>query len=158
MTEIATETTVDWEKCWAAATQLGAITRQLIVDREYDTAREWALRMASAHGQGSPANGQRALSYYELAVLLGHENKDVDGRAQLDWEALLGEAAKLKVAVETKAKDAKAALAKADERLARAEERFSAAERAKAKAEAVALDEGEPADEEEVDDDERAGN
>ena len=158
MTDTATETTmVDWEKCWAAATSLGAITRQLIVDREYDAARAWALQMASAHGQASPVNGQRALSYYELAVLLGHESKDVDGRAQLEWEALLGEVAKLKAATEKKAEEAKAAAEKA---VAEAERLKTDAERAKAEAEAAAREAStdEEQHDEEVDDDERDGS
>jgi hypothetical protein len=31
MTETTIETTIDWEKCWQLATQLGAHTRALIV-------------------------------------------------------------------------------------------------------------------------------
>jgi hypothetical protein len=144
---------IDWEKCWAAATQLGAITRQLIVDREYDTAREWALRMASAHGQASPANGQRALSYYELAILLGHEIDDVDGRAQLEWEALLGEVAKLKAAVDKKAEEAMAR-AEAEKRAAEERAYRAKAEREKAEreAETASPDEGEEVDDGERDD------
>jgi hypothetical protein len=64
--------TIDWEACWSAAAQLGAITRMLIIERDYEGAREWALRMASAQGGASPANAARAVSYFELAVLLGH--------------------------------------------------------------------------------------
>jgi hypothetical protein len=107
----ATET-IDWEACWSLAAQLGARTRTLIVERDYEGAREWALQMASAHGSASPANGARALSYFELAVLLGHRANEVREDARLDWEGLLAKASTLQRSVQQKVDAEKAAAKK----------------------------------------------
>jgi hypothetical protein len=80
MTTTDTNDAIDWEACWSLATQLAARTRMLIVERDYEGAREWALQMASAHTNASPANGTRAISYFELAVLLGPREGGSGGR------------------------------------------------------------------------------
>jgi hypothetical protein len=66
--------------------------------------------MISQQGDGSPVNSQRALSYFELAVLLGHrghvvpaEHDDVVER--IAWVTTLAHAAKAELAeVETRLK------------------------------------------------------
>jgi hypothetical protein len=138
MTATTTETTIDWEKCWQLATQLGAHTRALIVEHDYEGAREWALQMISQQGDGSPVNSQRALSYFELAVLLGHRANEVQEEARLDWDALLVKASTLQRSVQEKVDAEKAA-----------------AEKAKAVAKAAGAQEAEPDEQEEVDGDER---
>ena len=111
---MTTDTTdIDWEACWSLATQLGARTRTMIVERDYEGAREWALQMASAHGQAGAANGTRAISYFELAVLLGHREPEIEAAASLDWNELLPAVEKLAGAVKVKAAEEKAAEAAA---------------------------------------------
>jgi hypothetical protein len=80
MSTVATR--LDGHPNWNAAEQvsdrLGVQTRKLVAERDEETAREWALRMASQHhGPGiSSTNESRAASYLELAVLLGHEPEE----------------------------------------------------------------------------------
>jgi hypothetical protein len=109
MTTTDTNDAIDWEACWSLATQLGARTRMLIVERDYEGAREWALQMASAHSNASPANGTRAISYFELAVLLGHRANEIQEDARLDWDALLAKVSALQRSVKEKADAEKAA-------------------------------------------------
>lgn len=130
MTKTATDTTaIDWEACWNLASRLGAHTRALIVQRDYDGARAWALQMVRS--QDGALSAERTLTYYELAVLLGHEQASVDVQAQLDWDALVGEVVKLKAATEKKAAAAKADREKAEAEKRAAEEKRRA-EREKA--------------------------
>jgi hypothetical protein len=91
MTTTDTNDAIEWEACWGLATQLGARTRMLIVERDYEGAREWALQMASAPSNASPANGTRVISYFELAVLLGHRAREVQEDARLDLGCAAGE-------------------------------------------------------------------
>lgn len=142
MTATTTETTIDWEKCWQLATQLGAHTRALIVEHDYEGAREWALQMISQQGDGSPVNSQRALSYFELAILLGHRANEVQEDARLDWDSLLAKVSTLQRSVQEKVDAEKAAADKA---------------KAEAKA-AAAAQEAEPDEQEEMDGDERDGS
>ena len=62
---------VDWNAAEHVADGLGIQTRKLVAERNDEAAREWALKMASAHNVYA-GNGPRAASYLELAVLLGH--------------------------------------------------------------------------------------
>src|SRR5580765_2775804 len=59
-------TTIDWDAATTVAAQLGIHTRNLVADGDADAAREWAFAMSLQHG-----NSLRAVSYLELAVLLG---------------------------------------------------------------------------------------
>jgi hypothetical protein len=129
--------TIDWEACWSLASRLGAHTRTLIVDRDYEGAREWALRMAHNWGETTPANGPRAISYFELAVLLGYRANETQEDARLDWDALLAKVSTLQRSVQKKVDAEKAA-----------------AEKVKAEAKAVAESE----EQEEVSGDERDDN
>jgi hypothetical protein len=132
MTATTTETTIDWEACWSLASRLGVHTRTLIVDRDYEGAREWALQMARAHGDASPPNGPRAISYFELAVLLGYRANEIQEDSRLDWDALLAKVSTLQRSVQEKVDAEKAA-----------------AEKAKAEAKAVAQ-EAEPEEQDEA--------
>jgi hypothetical protein len=67
-----TTNSIDWDAAINIASGLGRRTLELVARRDIDGVREWALQMASACGSSSAANGQRAASYFELAVLAGH--------------------------------------------------------------------------------------
>jgi hypothetical protein len=62
---------VDWPRAERVADQLGAVTRELVANRDVDAIGDWALQMADECGQASLANGPRAASYFELAVFVG---------------------------------------------------------------------------------------
>jgi hypothetical protein len=91
-----TVASIDWEAADRVAERLGARTRELVAEREPESACLWTLRMAAETARfGTVANGPRAASYLELAVLLGHvapdpfdderrENEDEDGDAGQD--------------------------------------------------------------------------
>ena len=156
--ETPTDDAIDWEACWSLASRLGAHTRTLIVDRDYEGAREWALQMARVHGDASPPNGPRAISYFELAVLLGYCANEIHEDARLECDALLAKVSMLQRSVQEKVDAERAALEKAEA------EAKAAPEKAEAEAEAAAL-EAESATEiadqeqqEEVSDDERDGS
>jgi signal transduction histidine kinase len=154
-TTTTTTEAIDWEACWSLASRLGAHTRTLLVERDYDAARAWALQMAGAYGQASPANGVRAVSYYELAVLLGHREPEIDAAASLDWNELLPAVEKLAAAVKVKAQDDKAAAEAAARKAAEKEAARKVEEEAARKAaeeEAVEDETTEAKDAEEVSD------
>jgi hypothetical protein len=62
-------TTIDWKAAEAAAEKLGFNTRRLVGSRDADAAIQWALRMSREH------SGVASASYYDLAVMLGHESE-----------------------------------------------------------------------------------
>jgi hypothetical protein len=78
---MTTATQINWAAAEHIASRLGALTRQLVDDRDPDAVREWALRMAtecSADGT-SDVNWPRAASYLELATLVrGEQQGDND--------------------------------------------------------------------------------
>jgi hypothetical protein len=116
----------DWFAVTQAAQALGSGTRRLVALHDTETAIAWCLQMSREH------SGVTALSYYELAVMLGHRDKKTRERAALEWNSLLREVEALAGAVKVKADEEKraaeeeaAAAAKlAHEKAVRHSERF----------------------------------
>jgi hypothetical protein len=112
----------DWFAVTQAAQALGSGTRRLVASHDTDGAIAWCLQMSREH------SGVTSLSYYELAVMLGHRDKKTRERAALEWNSLLREVEALAGAVKAKAAEEKAAEEK------RIAEEKRAAEEAAAKA------------------------
>jgi hypothetical protein len=87
----------DWWAVTQAAQGLGINTRRLVALHDAETAITWALRMSREH------SGIAALSYFELAVMLGHRDAKVTAGASLEWNELLRAVEKLQAAVKVKA-------------------------------------------------------
>jgi hypothetical protein len=69
-------TPIDWDAAEAIAQRLGARTRRLVADRDPDAIFAWAMQM---HRECSgDFNGPTAMTYYELAVLVGRPKIDQD--------------------------------------------------------------------------------
>ena len=85
----------------AVAEKLGVQTRLLVAARHVETARDWALQMASENSRQS--DPRRATSYFELAVVLGHHEPAVDDLASRKWRELAEEAQRLWTATRVKA-------------------------------------------------------
>jgi hypothetical protein len=134
-----TAESIDWWEVMQAAQGLGINTRRLIALHDVDGAIAWALQMSREH------NGARSLSYYELAVMLGHRDAKVTTAAGRDWNELLRQVEQLRAAVKVKA----------DAEQAQAEAAKAEAEKAQAEAKTAG---GEEQHEAEVDDDERDGS
>jgi hypothetical protein len=115
-----TETTIDWPAAAGIAERLGVHTRRLVAERNVETTRDWCLRMARENtGEGTAL---RSISYYELAVLLGHRGPTVDDLAGRDWSDLLLATQELSASVRTKAaEEAARAKAEAEAKAAEAE-------------------------------------
>jgi hypothetical protein len=109
----------DWWAVAQAAQGLGINTRRLVALRDTDAAIDWCLQMRREHGLLGQVDGVASLSYYEIAVMLGHRDKKLTETARLDWSNLLGEvealagAVKIKVAEEKRAAEEAAAAAQA---------------------------------------------
>jgi hypothetical protein len=100
-------TTPDWWAVTQAAQGLGIQTRRLVALHDADAAITWALRMSREH------TGVASLSYYELAVMLGHHDAKVTAGASLEWHEMLQAVQTLAAAVKAKAAEEKAAAEKA---------------------------------------------
>jgi len=108
---MSTKTTEpDWQAATQAAQALGINTRRLVALHDTDAAITWTLQMSREH------TGVAALSYYELAVMLGHQDGKVTAGATLAWHELLQAVGKLQATVKAKAAEEKAT---ADEAAAR---------------------------------------
>jgi hypothetical protein len=71
-------TPVDWDAVEAIATRLGAHTRRLVADRDPDLIFAWASRM---HREcGGDFNAPTAMTYLELATLVGRPKIDENGQ------------------------------------------------------------------------------
>src|SRR5262249_41482757 len=127
---------VDWWAVTQAAQLLGANTRRLVALQDTDEAIRWCLDMSRSH------SGVASLSYFEVAVMLGHRDRKGTAGARLEWNDLLLAVEKLQAAVAVKAdaeKKAAEAARKAEE-VRVAEERKAAEEAASAEGEkAVAI-------------------
>jgi hypothetical protein len=124
---MTTNTAPDWWAVTQAAQGLGINTRRLVALHDADAAITWALRMSREH------SGVAALSYYELAVMLGHRDPKVTASASLDWNELLRAVEKLDGAVKLKAAEEKAAAEKATIEQKEAAAKKAAAETASSK-------------------------
>lgn len=100
-------TAPDWWAVTQAAQGLGINTRRLVALHDGDAAITWALRMNREH------SGVAALSYLELAVMLGHSDPKVTVGASHEWNELLRAVEKLAAAVRIKAAEEKAVVEKA---------------------------------------------
>jgi hypothetical protein len=118
MSTTTTDTTesIDWWAVTQAAQGLGSNTRRLVALHDVDRAITWVLQMSLEH------NGARSLSYYELAVMLGHHDAKVTTAASRDWNELLRQVERLRAAVKVKvdAEQAQAEAAKAEAEKAQA--------------------------------------
>jgi hypothetical protein len=97
--------TIDWEAAEQVADRLGMNTRRLVSLGDPDAAIEWALRMSREY------TGIAALSYYELAVILGHREPKVTAGATLEWRELLRSVETLAATVKEKVAAEQAAAA-----------------------------------------------
>jgi hypothetical protein len=146
---MSTKTTdIDWWAVTQAAQGLGINTRRLVAQHDADQAITWALQMSREHG------GVASLSYYELAVMLGHRDGKVTAGASLEWNELLKAAEKVVGSVRAKVEEEKVAA----EAARMAAEEKAAAERAEAekKAQEEAAAENAAAAEENDEDDQEA--
>ncbi len=117
-------TAPDWWAVTQAAQGLGINTRRLVATQDGDRALEWALRMSHEH------SGVTALSYFELAVMLGHRDPKVTAGARLEWSDLLRAVEKLAGTIKVKAAAEKAAADKAAAEAKAAAEKTAAEEKA----------------------------
>jgi hypothetical protein len=101
------KTTIDWWPVTQAAQGLGVNTRRLVALHDTDQAITWCLQMSREHV------GVAALSYYELAVMLGHHDGKVTAAASLDWAELLKAVETVAAAVKVKIQEEKEAAEKA---------------------------------------------
>jgi hypothetical protein len=95
---------VDWQAATKAAESLGARTRELVLEGMFagnaEALKEWCLQQANAHvGAG---NAVRSLSYFELAVVVGHRPDGLVAELRKPWVELLREAEKLTAAIRVK--------------------------------------------------------
>jgi hypothetical protein len=95
-----TSTKIDWEAADQAAQSLGLITRQHVADRDPEVAIAWALQMSREHA------GITSLSFYELAVMLGHRDPKVVAGAPLEWRQLLRSVEEIAATVKVKIAEA----------------------------------------------------
>lgn len=114
MNIVDTHPAPDWWQAAQVAQGLGVGTRRLVALHETEQAIDWCLSMAHQN------IGVSALSYYELATLLGWRGPDGAAGATLEWAELLQSVTKLQAAVKVKA----------DEERKAAEEKRAAAEAA----------------------------
>jgi hypothetical protein len=98
-----TTVVVDWEAAEEIAERLGANTRRLVAGRHVEAAQEWSLRMARDNTE--TRDPQRSLSYFELAVVLGHREPAVKDGAGREWRELEQEVQRLAGAIRAKALD-----------------------------------------------------
>ena len=92
--------TIDWNAAETVAERLGIRTRSLVAAGDADQAMGWALQMSHEH------SGVAAVSYFELAVMLGYR----DPEASLDdWSDLLQSVHKIAGVVKAKIADEEAA-------------------------------------------------
>jgi hypothetical protein len=119
---MTTESQIDWWAVTQAAQGLGINTRRLVALHDTDRAITWALQMSREH------SGVASLSYYELAVMLGHRDTKVAAGASLDWNELLKAVEKVSGSVRAKVEEEKAAT----EAARKAAEEKAAAEREEA--------------------------
>jgi hypothetical protein len=87
-----TSSAADWAAAEEVAARVGANTRRLIALRD-PAAIAWVLQVSREH------TGVASLTYYELAVMLGHRGAKVTAAAYLDWNGLLREVGELQAAV-----------------------------------------------------------
>lgn len=125
---MTTASQIDWWAVTQAAQGLGVNTRRLVALHDTDRAIIWALQMSREH------TGVASVSYYELAVMLGHRDTKVAAGASLDWNELLKAVEKVAGSVRAKVEEEKAA---ADAARKAAEEK-AAAEREEAEKKAAA--------------------
>jgi hypothetical protein len=130
------EAEIDWVAADAVARQLGAHTRHLVAAGDSGPAIAWALQQSGANA------GPRAVSYYELAMLLGHQRPQVEENARRDWHVLMERTQRLAATVKAKAAAEAAAVeaaagaaktrasAKAEPKVAKAETKTSDAKEA----------------------------
>lgn len=103
---------VDWATADAVAAGLGLMTRKVVAEGDAEAAQRWCLMMTRTHtGEG---NALRSLSYFELAVVLGHREPKIDAAAGLKWGELVVATQRLAAAVKAKAAEDDAARANAD--------------------------------------------
>lgn len=112
---MSTTETIDWDAAKAVTRRLGAHTRRLVAERDIEQAREWA-RMLSLQNIGV-----RSISYYELAVILGHRSPMIDDASRRDWRELVQATEDLAAAVRAKTADEDARVRAEVEANARAE-------------------------------------
>jgi hypothetical protein len=98
----------DWTAAANVADALGRHTLHLVARRDLEQAREWALQMSTQNV------GVRSISYYELAVLLGHDEKAIQDHARQEWNQLLRQVKALQATVRVKADAEARATAEAD--------------------------------------------
>lgn len=107
-----TTSTIDWAAAETVAEGLGLRTRSLVATEDAGPAMQWALQMSREH------SSVLALSYYELAVTLGHRDPKAAARASLDWNELLQSVEEIAEAVRIKIADEKAAKVAAEQKAA----------------------------------------
>jgi hypothetical protein len=103
--------TIDWAAVEQVATRLGINTRRLVLLGDPDAAIAWALQMSREW------RGLAALSYYELAVMLGYREQEAATGATLEWRELIRSVETIAATVKMKI-DAEQAAAKEAARIA----------------------------------------